>query len=184
MDPMTGMGIVGAGLSILAAEERNAAITKQAAENFNASLTILDQKRSVDFTNILYQGAEINRQVGAQLTQLGFEQRKAKAQSVVKTTERNIYGATAMKLASQVDKDAAMLEDSIVQKGEAAMADVQVSLANANYAYNSGVYSASQSYANMMNQRQSGTEIMAGALGTGMQFAQAGYNLDKASKGG
>lgn len=181
VDPVTA-GIVGAGLSVLAAEERNAAIERQAAENFNASLTILDQKRSVDFTGLLYQGAELNRQVGAQLTQLDFEQRKAKAQTVVKTTERNIYGATAMKLASQVDKDAAMLEDSIVQKGEAAMSDIQTSLANANYSYNSGVYSASQSYANMMNQRQSGTEIMAGALSTGVSFATAGYNLQNAGK--
>ena len=171
---MAGAGIVGAGLSVLAASERNAAISKQAAENFNASLTTLDQKRSVDFAGLLYQGGELNRQVGAQLTQLGFEQRKARAQTVVKTNERNIYGATAMKLSSQVDKDAAMLEDSIVQKGEAAMSDIQTSLANANYSYNSGVYGASQNYANMMSQRQSGTEILAGAVSSGVSFA-SGY---------
>ena len=180
MAPLAAAGaasIVGAGLSMLAAGERNAAITEQANQNYNASLSTLGQQRGVNFANLLFQGDEVNRQIGAQLTQLNYDQRKASATTAVKTSERNIYGATAMKLNSQADKDAAMLEDVIVQKGQAAMSDVQAGLATANYSYNSGVYGASQNYANMLNQRQSGTEILAGAVSTGVSFASAGYTL-------
>lgn len=168
--PLAAAGI-GAGLSILASAERNAAIEQQATENFNATLDSLYQKRGVDFTNLLYQGAEVNRQIGAQLTQLGFEERKATANTIVKTIDRNVYGISAMKTNAQAQKDVALLEDSIRQKGKAAMTDIQSNLSTANYAFNSGVYGASQNYANAMNQQQGTMEIIAGAAGSAAAFA-------------
>lgn len=182
MDPLTagiGAGALGAGLSILGSLERNSAIEKQAADNFNASLQSLNQKRSVDFANLLYQADEVNRSVGMQLTQLGYEQRKAAAATVVKTVDRNIYGVSAMKTNAQASKDASLLEDSIVQKGNAAMTDMQSSLSTANYSFNSGVYGASQNYANAMNQRQGTMEILAGAAGSAVSFGSAGYGMAK-----
>lgn len=171
---------IGAGLSILASAERNAAIEQQAASNFNASLNSLDLKRGLDFNNLLYQGAEINRAVGAQLTQLGFEERKATANTIVKTIDRNVYGISAMKTNAQAQKDVALMEDSIRQKGKAAMTDIQSNLSTANYAYNSGVYGASQNYANTMSQQQGTMEILAGAAGSAASFA-SGYNAYAAS---
>lgn len=174
-----GSAVVGAGLSLLAAGERNSAIEKQAADNFNASLQSLNQKRSVDFANLLYQADEVNRSIGMQLTQLGYEQRKATANTVVKTIDRNIYGVSAMKTNAQASKDAALLEDSIVQKGNAAMTDMQSSLSTANYSFNSGVYGASQNYANAMNQKQGTMEMLAGAAGAAVSFGSAGYGMAK-----
>lgn len=183
MEPMT-MSIVGgvlqSGLSIMSANARNSAIKRQATENQRATQLMLGQKRDVAFNNLFDKAQELNAQIGAELTNLGFEQRSASGKVAAKTIDSNIYGLTAARLQNQVEMDAAMMEDSIIQQGEAAMKDIQVGLSNVKYEYESGSYQNSQNYANMMNQMQSSTEIMTGALGAGISGANSGYNLSKA----
>ena len=114
-----------------------------------------------------------------QLTDLISQARKASAQQSATVTESNVYGITAQRRHNQVHMEAALAEDSIIQQGEAAMQDIQMKLATANYEYNSGIYQASMDYASSMNQMASSAEIMAGAASSAVSFASAGYNLSR-----
>jgi hypothetical protein len=114
-----------------------------------------------------------------QLTDLGYQAKQATGKVVASATERNVYGATAMKVQGQVSTDAALMEDSIIQGGEAATNEIQISLANAKYQRDSGVYQASMDRANMLNQRAGGSEIAAGMFSSAVKFGQAGYNLEQ-----
>lgn len=169
---------LGATLSILGGAARNAAITKQANENYNNTLLSLGIQRGVEETNLLAQADEINNQIGLELTNILQEQRRAKANTIVNTTERNVYGATAARMQGQVDMDAAGMVDNVVQAGEAAMTNTQVNLTNAMYQYNQGVYAASQTRANALNQRQGPLELLAGGVSSGFNFA-SGYRSMK-----
>lgn len=182
MTPIAVAGIaggIGAGLSILGSMESNAKLTRQANENFNATLSTLYQKRSIDFENLQYQGDEVNRAIGAQLSQLIGEANVAEAQQVAAQIEKNTYGKTAARLNQAIKIKEALAADNIVQAGEASMYEVQSKLSTANYAYNSGVQQASIQRANMLNQRQGTFEMLAGAASTGMSFASAGYGFAK-----
>ena len=169
---------VGGALSILGGMSRNSQITKQANENWNNTLTTLGIQRSVNETNLLYQGDEINRSIGAELTALIGEQRRASADTATSTIEREAYGNTAARLQGQVDMQAAQMADNIAQSGDAALAQVQANLTNTMYQYNNGVYGASQQRANALNQRQGAFEMLAGAASTGFSFA-SGYKTMK-----
>lgn len=169
---------VGGALSILGGIGRNKAITKQANENWNNTLTVLGVQRDVSETNLLFQGDEINRSIGAELTALLGEQRRASADTSVSATERNVYGNTAARMQGQVDMQAAQMADNIAQGGEAALTQVQANLTNTMYQYNNGVYGASQQRANALNQRQGAFEMLAGAASQGFSFA-SGYSTMK-----
>ncbi len=169
---------VGGALSILGGIGRNAAITKQANENWNNTLTTLGVQRSVGESNLLFQGDEINRNIGAELTALLGEKRSVKADTAVSTSERNVYGNTAARQQGQVEMKAAQMADNIAQSGEAAMTQVQANLTNTMYQYNNGVYGASQQRANALNQRQGAFEMLAGAASQGFSFA-SGYKTMK-----
>lgn len=172
--------VLGAGLNIMGQAARNQAISEQAAENYNATQQVLKQTRDINFANLKFQGEELQRQVGMQLTQLGQEARKASSQMTARTAETNVYGITAQRLKSKVDMDAAIAEDGVIQQGESAMQTIQSKLASANYEYNSGIYQASMQYASSMHQMASSAEIMAGAASSAVSFASAGYNLSRA----
>lgn len=169
---------VGGALSILSGISRNKAITKQANANWNNTLTVLGVQRDVNEANLLFQGDEINRSVGAELTALLGEQRRASADTAVSSTERNVYGNTAARMQGQVDMTAAQMADNIVQGGEAALTQVQANLTNTMYQYNNGVYGASQQRANALNQRQGALEMAAGAASQAFSFA-SGYSTMK-----
>jgi hypothetical protein len=170
--------VVGGALSILGGAARNAAITQQANENYNNTLLSLGIQRGVEENNLLFQADQVNAQLGAELSNVIQEQRKAKANTVAQTTERNVYGATAARLQGQVDKDAAAMKDNIVQAGEAAMTNVQTNLTNAMYQYNNGVYAASQNRANALSQRQGALELLANGASSAFNFA-SGYRSMK-----
>jgi len=171
-------GVIGGALNIFGGMAQNKAITRQANENYNNSLLSLGIQRGVAQNNLLYQADEINNQIGAELTALLGEQRRAAASTITNTTERNVYGATAAKLRGQVDMDAAGMADNIIQSGEAAMTNVQTNLSNTMYQYNQGVYGASQNRANALSQRRSGFDILTGAVSSGFNFA-SGYRSMK-----
>lgn len=168
-----------AGLSIMGANARNAAISKQAKENYSASLLSLDQQRDVAVAGLMDKATDVNAQIGAELTNLGFQEKEAGGKQAAVNVETNIYGITAAKRQGAVAMDAAMMEDNIIQKGEAAMKDVQINLSNSKYQYEAGVQRASQTFASSMNQMATGGEITAGALSAGMSGAMMGYNLGK-----
>lgn len=176
--PLIAAAAAGAGLSLLGGLAGNAAIEKSATENWNATLMGLDQKRGVDYTNLLYKGEEVNQRIGLELTNLNYEARKARASTVATTTDRNIYGATAAKLQGQVDMEAAMMTDNIIQSGEAAMTDVQMGLSNAMYDFNAGVQQASIQRANTLSQQKGAFELLTGAATTGIMFASGAAALN------
>lgn len=169
---------VGGALSILGGIGRNKAITRQANENWNNTLTILGVQRGVNETNLLFQGDEINRGIATDLRSLLGEQKVAKADAVASTAERNAYGNTAARTQGQVDMKAAQMADNIAQSGDAAMMGVQANLTNTMYEYNNGTYQASQQRANALNQRQGTFEMLAGAASQGFSFA-SGYSTMK-----
>lgn len=171
------LAAIGGGLNLLGGLSANAQIREQATQNWNATLMGLDQRRGIDFNNLMQKGNEVNNRIGLELTNLDFEARKAKASTVAQTAERNIWGATAAKLQGQVDMEAALMTDNIVQNGEAAMTDVQMGMSNAMYDYNSGVQQASIQRQNTLNQQKGTFELLTGAVSSGMSFANGAYNM-------
>lgn len=171
---------IGGALSIFGGAARNAAITEQANQNFNNTLLSLGIQRGVQETNLLAQADDVMSQVGLELTNIQQEQRRAKANTITNTTERNIYGATAAKMQGQVDMDAAGMADNVMQAGEAALKNVQTGLTNSMYQFNQGVYSASQQRASALSQRQGPLELLANGASTAFSFA-SGYGAMKGS---
>mgnify|MGYP001136002066 CR=1 FL=1 len=167
-------GIVGAGLNLLGAASRNAAIKAQANENWNATLTNLGVQRAVNENNLLFQGDEINRESAFNLLSLEQQRITAEADQVADVTERSAYGNTAGRLTNQANMDAALMVDNIQQGADAAMMEVQSGLSNTMYQYNNGTYGASMQRANSMNQMQGGLEMITGAVSSGLSFA-SGY---------
>ncbi len=167
-------GVFGAGLSLFGAASRNAAIEKQANENWNATLKNLGVQRGVSENNLIFQGEEINREAAFNLLTLEQQRKGAEAQAVSDVTERNAYGNTAARLTNQADMDAAMMADNIAQGADAAMMEVQSGLSNTMYQYNNGTYGASQQRANSMSQTSGGFEMLTGAASSGLSFA-SGY---------
>lgn len=176
--PIIGAAVTSA-LSIGSSLSRNAAIESAAARNQRGTQLYLDQQRDVATNELFNKALDINNQIGAELTSLGFEERRATAQAVTQTTERNIYGATAARLQDQAKVSAATLRDNIIQQGEAAMAGIQIGLANSKYQYESQSAQNMQNYNNALSQRQSAFEIATQAVSAGIQGASAGYQLSK-----
>lgn len=170
-------GVLNAGLSIMSANARNAAIENTANQNFNTTLDMLDQSFGVNIAGLYDKAQELNSQVGMQLTDLLYKEKSATAKEVANNIESNIYGQTAVRRANKVKMEAALMEDNIIQAGEAAMKDIQIGMSNAKYQRESGIYKASMQRASAINQMASPFEIAAGAFSAGMSGANAGAQL-------
>lgn len=170
-------GVVNAGLSIMAANARNAAIENTANQNFNTTLAMVDQELGVNVAGLYDKAQELNSKVGLQLTDLLYKEKAASATQVAANVESNIYGQTAARRNNAIKMDAALMEDNIIQAGEAAMKDIQIGMSNAKYNRDSGIYRASIQRASAINQMASPFEIAAGAFSAGMSGANAGAQL-------
>lgn len=175
--PMVVAGIANAAFSAIGAGAQNRKIEDQANQNFNSTLSILNQQFSVALGGLKNQASEINNQIGMQLTDLNYQKRSASGQVVAASTERNIYGQTARKTQAVVAMSAAMAEDQLIQASESAMADLGSQMATAKYSRDAGVYQASSQRASAMSQMKSGFEIATGALKAGISGAQSAQNL-------
>lgn len=171
-------GFLGGALNIFGGLGRNAAIQRQADENYNNTLLALGIQRGVEETNLLFQAQELGQKLGIDLTGVEQEQRKAKGSVVAGATEGNVYGNTAVRLQTQVDKEADIVKANLKQSAKTAATNIQVGLTNAMYQYNNSVYQASQNRANALSQRAGAFEILAGAASSGFNFA-SGYRSMK-----
>lgn len=170
-------GIANAVFSVMAANARNAAIKNTANQNFNTTLDMLDQEFGVNVAGLYDKAQELNTKVGMQLTDLLYKEKAASAKDIANNVESNIYGQTAVRRINKTKMDAALMEDNIIQAGEAAMKDIQIGMSNAKYNRDSGIYKASMQRASAMNQMASPFEIAAGAFSAGMSGANAGAQI-------
>lgn len=179
VDPISA-GIVGAGLSILSGIEGNAAISRAAKSNFYQTQNMLDQSVSVSYNNLQNQGKEVNRALGAALTDLLYQGQKATASQTAQTAETNVYGQTAVRNQRKIAMEVALMEDAIIQNGQAKMQDVQVQLTNAKYQYESNTMQNAQNFNNAISQQTSTLGLISGAISSGVQFGSAAYSFNAA----
>jgi hypothetical protein len=171
LNPMMIAGIANATLSVIGADAANRKIEDQANQNFNSTLSSLNQTFGVALNGLRLQADEVNNQIGMQLTDLNYQKRSASGQVVAANTERNIYGQTTRKTQAVVAMSAALAEDQLIQAAESAMADLGSQMATAKYSRDAGVYQASSQRASAMSQMKSGFEIATGALQAGISGA-------------
>tara|TARA_B110000503_G_scaffold46759_1_gene76295 strand:+ start:44 stop:625 length:582 start_codon:yes stop_codon:yes gene_type:complete len=171
LNPMMIAGIANATLSIIGADAANRKIENQANQNFNSTLSSLNQTFGVALNGLRLQADEVNNQIGMQLTDLNYQKRGAGGQVVAANTEKNIYGQTAKKSQAVVAMSAALAEDQLQQAAESAMADLGSKMATAKYSRDAGVYQASSQRASAMSQMKSTFEIATGALQAGISGA-------------
>ena len=173
-------GILGSSLSILGGLESNAAIRRAATNNFNATQSLLDQSVSVSYNTLQNQGNDVNRAIGAALTDLVYKEATASATQAAQTAETNIYGQTAVRNQRKIAMEAALMEDAIVQNGQAKMQDVQVQLTNAKYQYESNTMQNVQNFNNAISQQTSTLGLIAGGISSGVQFGASAYSFTRA----
>ena len=173
MTPLVG-GLIMGGLSIIGADAENRKIENQANQNFNSTLSSLNQTFGVALNGLRLQADEVNNQIGMQLTDLNYQKRGAGGQVVAANTEKNIYGQTAKKSQAVVAMSAALAEDQLLQAAESAMADLGSQMATAKYSRDAGVYQASSQRASAMSQMKSSFQIATGALSAGLSGATSG----------
>lgn len=172
LNPMVVAGIANAAFSAIGAGAENRKIENQANQNFNSTLSSLNQTFGVALNGLRLQADEFNNQIGMQLTDLIYQRRSAGGQVVAASTEKNIYGQTAKKSQAVVAMSAALAEDQLQQAAESAMADLGSKMATAKYSRDAGVYQASSQRASAMSQMKSTFEIATGAIKAGFSGAQ------------
>ena len=171
---------IGSGLSILGGLSGNAAIRESATNNYNATQSLLNQSVSVNYNTLQNQGKDVNNALGAALADLGYQAATAKATQTAQAAETNVYGQTAVRNQRKIAMEAALMEDAIVQNGQAKMQDVQVQLTNAKYQYDSNSMQNAQNYNNAIGQQTSTLGLISGAISSGVQFGSAAYSFKTA----
>ena len=152
----------------------SASANSQAKANANATAASLLQNFRVTQNSILEQADEINKQVGMELTQVELDGLKKEATTSVVVVEKNVVGATAMRLQEQVDTDTTLLSNQLKQKAESNMKEIQTNLTNSRYQYEAG---SMQNAIELSNNTTSGVGILAGAVSAGVQGYSVGSSL-------
>ena len=181
MEPITG-AIISGGLNILGGMAQNAAIEKAATRQYNANKLWIERDQSVAYENVLFQGDEVNRELGMQLTQLGQEGTRAVARTTATSAETNVYGNTAARLQGMARMKEALAEDNLIQAAEAKMTDVQSKLSQVKYDTEARHVQNAQSYNNMMSQQQSTFSMLAGGIGAGISGYSQTQSMNLANK--
>lgn len=179
MDPITG-AIISGGLNILGGMAQNAAIKKAATEGYNANKLFIERDQSVAYESLLYQGQELNQQVGMALTDLGYEANRQFAAQEAKRAETNIYGNTAARQQAVAKMREALAADKVVQQGEASMMDINNRLRETKYQTEAKHAQNAQSYNNAMSQRKSSFELLVGGASGALSGYSTALNLNTA----
>jgi hypothetical protein len=179
---IVGVGVVGAGLAAGSSAAGNAAIGKAAKEQSRVNALWAAKNEAIKQESNKNMSAEINSQLGAQLSNLLVQAQTAKGQLAVKSTESNIYGNTAARQQNMVQMQAALSKDNLIQAAEAKLLDVQNRASDLKYETESSNAQNAQSYNNAMSQQQSTLGIISGAFGAGLSAAGSAASLGSAFK--
>ena len=169
-----------AGLSIASSLSQNAAITKSATAQYGAQKLFTERDYGVLQENLVFQGQEVNNQLGMALTQVQNEFRQAYGKFTAKTAETNAYGNTAQRAKAVTEMKQMLSENSVIQAGESKMLDVQNMMREAKYKTEARHVENMQAYNNAMSQRQSTFSILAGAASAGLSGYSSGLSIEGA----
>ena len=170
VNPIVAGGVM-AGLSILGDLEANSAIRKAAQSSYKGNKAFTERDQAVTFNQLNQLGQDVNRQLGAELTNLVFAANEANAVESVKAAESMAFGNTAQKNQAMTAMKAALAQDSLVQRAEAQMTDVQNQLTSAKYAFEAKHIQNLNNYYNAMSQQKTALQIGISALGSGLSGA-------------
>lgn len=159
------LGAASAGLGVLGGIAGNNAIEKQAKATYESNKLFIERDAAVAANDLLIAGRDVGSAMGMALTELGFAQRSASATLAANTIEREAYGATAAKLQQTTAIKAELSRDSVVQRAEAKMEQVNTQLRSNYYKEQSQQLQNIQAYNNSMSQRSSFLELASGAIG-------------------
>lgn len=185
MDPATGLSIAKGVFGILSAGSENRAIREAATKSYNANKLFIERDQSVLNENLMFQGDEINNQIGMALTDLGFQGRQQQASIAAKQAETGVFGATNARIRQVAAIKEELTADRIVQQGEAQMTDLQSKLTQVKYDTEAKHAKNAAAFNQAMNQQKSSFEILANAgsaaisgysQGMDLVSGQAGYN--------
>jgi len=180
MSPLVGAALA-SGLSLLGGISKNAAISKQASAQFNANTLFIERDKSVINTQIGLQGRDVNAEIGAALSNLGYQAAQASSQVATTQAERNVYGNSARRQQIAVDMQKALSADNLAQAAEAKMLQVQQQYTEAKYQSESRHIQNQQQYNQMMSQQKSTFDILAGAAVAGFSGYSQGLSIQSAS---
>tara|TARA_B110000908_G_scaffold169097_2_gene225443 strand:- start:9122 stop:9784 length:663 start_codon:yes stop_codon:yes gene_type:complete len=181
VSPLT-VGLVTGGLSILGGLDNNAAIAKQAASQFNANTLFIERDKSVVNNQIGLQGRDVNAEVGAALTNLGYQAAQASSQVATSQADRNVYGNSARRQQIAVDMQKALTADNLAQAAEAKMLQVQQQYTEAKYQSESRHIKNSEQYQQAMSQQTSSFDMIAGAAMAGFSGYSQGLSIESSQR--
>lgn len=177
MEPITG-AIISGGLNILGGMAQNAAIKKAATKSYNTNNLWIQKDQAIQNENLQFAGDEVNRQLGAALTDLLYQANREQATLTAVQAEKNAYGNTALRQQAVAKIKEELSEDRLIQQGEAQMTDIQSKLSAVKNATDAAYAKNAMDYNNAMSQRKSTFEIIAGGIGAGI----SGYSTAQGIK--
>jgi len=181
VSPLT-VGLVSGGLSIMGGILGNQAIAKQAEAQFNANTLFIERDKSVVNNQIGLQGRDVNTEIGAALTNLGYQAATASSQVATTQAERNVYGNSARRQQIAVEMQKALTADNLAQAAEAKMLQVQQQYTEAKYQSESRHIKNSEQYQQAMAQQTSTFDMITGAALAGFTGYSQGLSIESAQR--
>lgn len=160
-------GLVMGGLSVTQSLFGNAAISEAALSQYKSNKLFIERDQEVLNTQLKYAGVDVNNELGMALSDILYQAAQAQAQTTATQAETNVYGNTARRQQLAVEMQRELANDSVTQKAEAKMVDVQQKLTEVKYQTEAKHIQNIQAYNQMMSQVQSPFEILATAVGAG-----------------
>lgn len=157
-----------AGISVAGGISAN----KQASANAAATAKQLLQQFNVGLNNLENQAADLNNQIGMELSKASFNKLRAIGNVDTMLAEKGISGATTNRLQQNVSMQEALTKDIIMQQGEAKMTEIQNNMTSTHLQYQQGLF---QNEMNRIANTKSDMEIAVSAAQAGFQ----GYSMYK-----
>lgn len=172
VDPATGMAIAKGVFSVLSAGAENRARREAATKSYNANKLFIERDQSVLNEQLMFQGQEINNQIGMALTDLSYQALKQTSGLAAKRAETGVFGGTAVREQAVAAIKKELAEDRVIQQGEAQMTDLQTKLTQVKYDTEAKHAKNAAAFNQAMSQQRSTFDIVA----SGASAAISGYS--------
>lgn len=171
--------VAGAGLSYMGTSAANAKVSSTASANLASTQALASQNYEVQKTDMLNKAEEVKSSLGMELTNLLYQSAAQTGTATTQIAEKNMYGNTAQRVTENIKTKSALSADQLMQAADSKITDINTSLRNAKYQYESGNIQAGINYNNTMLNVKGKTEMVTGALSTGLSFGSAASSLSK-----
>lgn len=150
-------------LSIAGSMESNAALDKQARDNYAANQAFIERDRQIQSQELAYVGDQVNNELGMALTNLVYQSVEQRGQLATSQAETGVYGNAAVRNQITVAMREALTEDSLAQAANSKMLDVQKEFSNLKYETETKNFQNAQARSNTLAGKQSTLGIVSDA---------------------